>query len=249
MVCSLAELLFWSQNLQRGKVLTDLAAETEDALRNNAGGGRNPSPSHPSPNKPFPLVLLQTRSVELPLGIISGQNKMVINHLEKLFVTNDAATILRELEVMFLFSIFCEWIHTELGSCLQFQQLVCRWCCWLVSFAVAGGASCSKDDGLGQSAAGTRMRRRHQFHYHFQRSPPWTRRGPCQNGKEPFLFFIAQKAERWSALLFEDPSMSSWTWDGVHELGLEGSVPLKRLAIQLYCQSHPAKCLISFVCS
>lgn len=26
-------------------------------------------------------------------------NKMVINHLEKLFVTNDAATILRELEV------------------------------------------------------------------------------------------------------------------------------------------------------
>jgi T-complex protein 1 subunit theta len=29
----------------------------------------------------------------------NGQNKMVINHLEKLFVTNDAATILRELEV------------------------------------------------------------------------------------------------------------------------------------------------------
>ena len=26
-------------------------------------------------------------------------NKMVINHLEKLFVTNDAATIIRELEV------------------------------------------------------------------------------------------------------------------------------------------------------
>lgn len=30
---------------------------------------------------------------------IVGMNKMVINHLEKLFVTNDAATILRELEV------------------------------------------------------------------------------------------------------------------------------------------------------
>ncbi|XP_067945649.1 T-complex protein 1 subunit theta-like [Watersipora subatra] len=28
-----------------------------------------------------------------------GQNKMVINHLDKLFVTNDAATVLRELEV------------------------------------------------------------------------------------------------------------------------------------------------------
>lgn len=33
-----------------------------------------------------------------------GMNKMVINHLEKLFVTNDAATILRELEVSFLAS-------------------------------------------------------------------------------------------------------------------------------------------------
>ena len=29
----------------------------------------------------------------------NGMNKMIINHLEKLFVTNDAATILRELEV------------------------------------------------------------------------------------------------------------------------------------------------------
>ena len=32
----------------------------------------------------------------LPLG----RNKMVINHLEKLFVTNDAATIIRELDVV-----------------------------------------------------------------------------------------------------------------------------------------------------
>ncbi|RGB24868.1 T-complex protein 1 theta subunit [Rhizophagus diaphanus] len=30
----------------------------------------------------------------------NGRNKMVINHLEKLFVTNDAATIIRELEVV-----------------------------------------------------------------------------------------------------------------------------------------------------
>ena len=29
----------------------------------------------------------------------NGMNKMVINHLEKLFVTNDAATIIRELEI------------------------------------------------------------------------------------------------------------------------------------------------------
>ncbi|KAG2227310.1 hypothetical protein INT45_004265 [Circinella minor] len=30
----------------------------------------------------------------------NGRNKMIINHLEKLFVTNDAATIIRELEVV-----------------------------------------------------------------------------------------------------------------------------------------------------
>jgi len=35
----------------------------------------------------------------ITLPLLSGQNKMVINHLEKLFVTNDAATIIRELEV------------------------------------------------------------------------------------------------------------------------------------------------------
>lgn len=29
----------------------------------------------------------------------NGMNKMVINHLEKLFVTNDAATIMKELDV------------------------------------------------------------------------------------------------------------------------------------------------------
>lgn len=33
------------------------------------------------------------------LFICSGMNKMVINHLDKLFVTNDAATIVNELEV------------------------------------------------------------------------------------------------------------------------------------------------------
>ena len=29
----------------------------------------------------------------------NGMNKMVINHLEKLFITNDSATIVKELEV------------------------------------------------------------------------------------------------------------------------------------------------------
>jgi T-complex protein 1 subunit theta len=31
---------------------------------------------------------------------VLGRNKMIINHLEKLFVTNDAATIIRELDVV-----------------------------------------------------------------------------------------------------------------------------------------------------
>ena len=31
----------------------------------------------------------------------TGMNKMVINHLEKLFVTNDAATVIKELEVYY----------------------------------------------------------------------------------------------------------------------------------------------------
>lgn len=34
-----------------------------------------------------------------PSPRISGMNKMIVNHLDKLFVTNDAATIIRELEV------------------------------------------------------------------------------------------------------------------------------------------------------
>lgn len=31
----------------------------------------------------------------------NGMNKIIINHIEKLFVTNDAATIIKELEVNF----------------------------------------------------------------------------------------------------------------------------------------------------
>lgn len=32
----------------------------------------------------------------------NGMNKMVINHLNKIFVTNDAATIVKEMEVTFV---------------------------------------------------------------------------------------------------------------------------------------------------
>ena len=33
-------------------------------------------------------------------GTIAGRNKLLINHLGKLFVTSDAATIIREIEVV-----------------------------------------------------------------------------------------------------------------------------------------------------
>lgn len=39
-----------------------------------------------------------TQSTRTSLGP-NGMNKMIINHIDKLFVTNDAATVLRELEV------------------------------------------------------------------------------------------------------------------------------------------------------
>jgi len=55
-------------------------------------------------------------------------NKMVVNHLEKLFVTNDAATIIKELEVCMIFDLgdfgissdLCDTIvvvtHTKVNS-------------------------------------------------------------------------------------------------------------------------------------
>jgi T-complex protein 1 subunit theta len=39
-----------------------------------------------------------------------GMNKMVINHLGKLFVTNDAATIIRELEVKILHALALQYL-------------------------------------------------------------------------------------------------------------------------------------------
>jgi len=33
-------------------------------------------------------------------GTVAGRNKLLINHLGKLFVTSDAATIIREIEVV-----------------------------------------------------------------------------------------------------------------------------------------------------
>ena len=39
-------------------------------------------------------------SIHSPRGAITGRNKLLINHLGKLFVTSDAATIIREIEVV-----------------------------------------------------------------------------------------------------------------------------------------------------
>lgn len=38
-------------------------------------------------------------SLNIPSMLNIGMNKIVINHLDKLFVTSDAATIIREIEV------------------------------------------------------------------------------------------------------------------------------------------------------
>ena len=43
----------------------------------------------------LPLVLR-----EVSIDGATGRNKLVINHLGKLFVTSDAATIIREIEVV-----------------------------------------------------------------------------------------------------------------------------------------------------
>ena len=40
-----------------------------------------------------------------------GMNKMVINHIEKLFVTSDAATIIRELEVWHCYQILDYFLY------------------------------------------------------------------------------------------------------------------------------------------
>lgn len=64
-----------------------------------------------------------TRSAFGPLG----QSKMVINHIEKLFVTNDAATILRELEVQHpaakMIVMACQQQEQEVGDGTNFVMI------------------------------------------------------------------------------------------------------------------------------
>jgi T-complex protein 1 subunit theta len=59
----------------------------------------------------------------------NGMNKMVINHLEKLFVTNDAATIIRELEVEHpaakLMILGSQMQESEVGDATNFVIIFC----------------------------------------------------------------------------------------------------------------------------
>jgi len=59
----------------------------------------------------------------------NGMNKMVINHLEKLFVTNDAATIIRELEVEHpaakLMILGSQMQENEVGDATNFVIVFC----------------------------------------------------------------------------------------------------------------------------
>ncbi|VDD92487.1 unnamed protein product [Enterobius vermicularis] len=61
-------------------------------------------------------LALQVRSAYGP----SGMNKMIINHIEKLFVTNDAATILKELEVQHpaarMIVLACQMQEKQIGD-------------------------------------------------------------------------------------------------------------------------------------
>lgn len=59
----------------------------------------------------------------------NGMNKMVINHIEKLFVTNDAATIIRELEVEHpaakLMILASQMQEQEIGDGTNFVIIFC----------------------------------------------------------------------------------------------------------------------------
>ncbi|OZJ01576.1 putative T-complex protein 1 subunit theta [Bifiguratus adelaidae] len=59
----------------------------------------------------------------------NGRNKMVINHLEKLFVTNDAATIIRELDVIHpaakLLVMASQQQEAEMGDATNYVVILC----------------------------------------------------------------------------------------------------------------------------
>ena len=65
--------------------------------------------------------------MNLLLGL-AGMNKMVINHLEKLFVTSDASTIVNELEIQHpaarLIVLAAQAQEQEIGDATNFVSLL-----------------------------------------------------------------------------------------------------------------------------
>ena len=64
-------------------------AELSDLVRTSFG-----------PNGAFFCSNCVMSCANLRRGTLAGRNKLLINHLGKLFVTSDAATIIREIEVV-----------------------------------------------------------------------------------------------------------------------------------------------------
>ena len=72
-----------------------------------AGGGRVPEHCRVPGDGAGDAHILRTQRWDWHwfarlLTTAAGLNKMILNHLDKLFITNDAATILHELEASFL---------------------------------------------------------------------------------------------------------------------------------------------------
>jgi hypothetical protein len=56
------------------------------------------------------------------LGRCSGMNKMLINHLDKIFVTSDTATLLKELEVAHPAAKVCAHRPQPSACCLDLDH-------------------------------------------------------------------------------------------------------------------------------
>lgn len=73
----------------------------------------------------------------------NGMNKLVVNHLEKIFVTSDCATIIRELEVAHpaakLLAMAAETQDSEHGDLTNF---VCTFACTKIIHCSSGDLFC-----------------------------------------------------------------------------------------------------------
>lgn len=105
------------------------------------------------------------------ISLYTGMNKMVINHLEKLFVTNDAATILRELEVRIS--------NHNCDACINLYHLE-DYLYLFFSSLPQGSAPSSQNDSDGVPHAGTGSRRWHKL----CSGVCWSSAGACRGAAE-----------------------------------------------------------------